>query len=93
VPLSEQQVSDRAYEDGISEAERYVREVRDEQRDDQLRSVRAGSAAGDRAFRLRLIDSVPRLALPGEEGFLEAATADTYLAAEEETLGLNAEAR
>jgi hypothetical protein len=33
----------------------------------------------------------PRLALPSEEGFLEAATSDTYLAVEEEALDLDTE--
>jgi hypothetical protein len=93
VPLSERQMSGREYENRISEVERYARDVREEQRDEQLRSVRAGFTIGDRASWLHLVDSMPRLVLPREEGFLEAATSDTYLAVEEETLDLNAEAQ
>ncbi|WP_167502500.1 hypothetical protein [Streptomyces malaysiensis] len=88
-PLSERPVSDRAYKDRIFEAERYMREVREERREEQLRAVRSGFTTGDRASWLHLLGSVPRLALPREEGFLEAATADTYLAVEEETLDLD----
>ncbi|MEU9498791.1 hypothetical protein [Streptomyces sp. NPDC048196] len=88
----ERQVSDRAYEERIAEGQEYVREVREEQRADQLRSVREGFTMGDSSSWMHLIDLAPRLALPEEEGFLEAATADTYLAVEEEALDLDAEA-
>lgn len=90
--LPERQMSDRVYEERIAEVQEYVREVREEQRDDQLRSVRDGFTTGDRGSWMHLIDLAPRLALPREEGFLEAATADTYLAVEEEALDLDAEA-
>ncbi|MFE2156599.1 hypothetical protein ACFW9M_02100 [Streptomyces lydicus] len=90
--LPERQMSDRAYEERIAEVQEYVREVREEQREDQLRSVRDGFTMGDRGSWMHLIDLAPRLALPREEGFLEAATADTYLAVEEEALDLDAEA-
>lgn len=92
VPVSGREMGDRAYEDRISEVQDYVREVREDQRDDQLRSVRAGFMRGDRASWLHLIDLAPRLAAPREDGFLEAATADTYLAVEEEALDLHIEA-
>ncbi|MCL7492849.1 hypothetical protein M8I34_15660 [Streptomyces sp. MCA2] len=90
--LPGRQMSDRAYEKRIAEVQEYLREVREEQRDDQLRSVRDGFTMGDRGSWMHLIDLAPRLALPREEGFLEAATADTYLAVEEEALDLDAEA-
>ncbi|WP_382465447.1 hypothetical protein ACFIN9_18145 [Streptomyces noursei] len=89
--LPDRQVSDRAYEERINEVQEYVREVREEQRDDQLRSVRDGFTMGASGSWMHLIDLAPRLALPSEEGFLEAATADTYLAVEEEALDLDAE--
>ncbi|WP_369391114.1 hypothetical protein AB5J72_28340 [Streptomyces sp. CG1] len=90
--LPGRQMSDRVYEERVAEFQEYVREVREEQRDDQLRSVRDGFTMGDRGSWMHLIDLAPRLALPREEGFLEAATADTYLAVEEEALDLDAEA-
>ncbi|MFC5147130.1 hypothetical protein [Streptomyces aureoversilis] len=92
VPMVERWVSDRAYKKRITEVQEYAREVREEQRDDQLRAVRAGFAMGNDSTWLRLIDLAPRLALPREEGFLEAATADTYLAVEEQALDLDSEA-
>ncbi|MFE9404391.1 hypothetical protein ACFYNY_21910 [Streptomyces sp. NPDC006530] len=87
----DQQMSDRAREERITEVQEYARKVREEQRDDQLRSVRAGFTMGDRGSWIHLIDLAPRLAVPREEGFLEAATSDTYLAVEEEALDLDAE--
>ncbi|WJY41162.1 hypothetical protein QT196_29965 [Streptomyces sp. P9-2B-2] len=90
--MPERQMSDRVYEERIAEVQEYVREVREEQRDDQLRSVRDGFTMGDSGSWMHLIDLAPRLALPREEGFLEAATADTYLAVEEEALDLDDEA-
>lgn len=91
VRLPEGQMSDRAYEERITEVQEYVRVVREEQRDDQLRSVRDGFTMGDSGSWTHLIDLAPRLALPREEGFLEAATTDTYLAVEEQALDLDAE--
>ncbi|WP_405798168.1 hypothetical protein [Streptomyces sp. NBC_01506] len=91
--LPERQMSDRAYVERIAEVQEYVREVREEQRDDQLRSVRDGFTMGGSGSWMHLIDLAPRLALPREEGFLEAATSDTYLAVEEEALDLEAEIR
>lgn len=89
--LLERQMSDRAYEERITEVQEYVREVREEQRDDQLRSVRDGFTMGGSGSWMHLIDLAPRLTLPREEGFLEAATSDTYLAVEEEALDLDAD--
>ncbi|WP_103533440.1 hypothetical protein [Streptomyces sp. SM11] len=87
----ERQMNDRAHEERIAEVQEYARRVREEQRDDQLRSVRAGFTMGGRGSWVHLIDLAPRLAVPGEEGFLEAATSDTYLAVEEEALDPDAE--
>ncbi|MFE2377316.1 hypothetical protein [Streptomyces sp. NPDC059398] len=87
----EREMSDRAREERAAAAQDYVRRVRAEQRDDQLRSVRAGFTSGDSGSWMHLVDLTPRLALPSEEGFLEAATSDTYLAVEEETLDLDIE--
>lgn len=91
--MPERQMSDRAYAERITEVHEYVREVREEQRDDQLRSVRNGFTMGGSGSWMHLIDLAPRLALPREEGYLEAATSDTYLAVEEEALDLDAEVR
>ncbi|MEU6824056.1 hypothetical protein ABZ921_25785 [Streptomyces atriruber] len=91
-PMSRPVASDRAYEDRILEVQEYVRAVRREERDEQLRSVRAGFREGSSAYWQHLIDRAPRLTRPGEEGFLEAATADTYLAVDAEALDLDAEA-
>ncbi|MGA4850277.1 hypothetical protein ACOBQB_30035 [Streptomyces sp. G5(2025)] len=85
----EGQMSDRAREERAAAAQEYARRVRAEQRDDQLRSVREGFTMGDSGSWMHLIDLAPRLALPSEEGFLEAATSDTYLAVEEEALDLD----
>ncbi|MFE2675932.1 hypothetical protein [Streptomyces hygroscopicus] len=87
----ERQMSVRAFEKRVTEVQEYVREAREEQRDEQLRAVRDGFTAGDSGSWTSLIDLAPRLALPREEGFLEAATTDTYLAVEEEALDLNTE--
>ncbi|MDI3417300.1 hypothetical protein [Streptomyces luteolus] len=87
----DRQKSDRAREERITEVQEYARRVREQQRDDQLRSVRDGFTMGDSGSWMHLIDLAPRLTFPREEGFLEAATSDTYLAVEEEALDLNAE--
>lgn len=88
---SERQMSTRSYEKRVTEVQEYVRAVREEHRDEQLRSVRDGFTTGDSGSWTNLIDLAPRLALPGEEGFLESATTDTYLAIEEEALDLDTE--
>ncbi|MFF7309212.1 hypothetical protein [Streptomyces sp. NPDC008137] len=85
----ERQMSDRVREERAAAAQEYARRVRAEQLDDQLRSVREGFTMGDSGSWMHLIDLTPRLALPSEEGFLEAATSDTYLAVEEEALDLD----
>ncbi|MEU0278419.1 hypothetical protein ACIQAD_11180 [Streptomyces sp. NPDC088551] len=90
--LPDRQMSDRAYEERITEVQEYMREVREEQRNDQLRSVREGFNMGSSRSWMHLIDLAPPLALPDEEeGFLEAATSDTYLAVEAEALDLDVE--
>ncbi|WP_159329669.1 hypothetical protein [Streptomyces tendae] len=85
----ERQMSDRVREERAAAAQEYARRVRAEQLNDQLRSVRRGFTMGDSGSWTHLIDLTPRLALPSEEGFLEAATSDTYLAVEEEALDLD----
>ncbi|MGP3977276.1 hypothetical protein ACTWQF_25355 [Streptomyces sp. 8N114] len=87
----EQQMSAGSYEKRVTEVQEYMREVREEQRHEQLRAVREGFTAGDSGSWTSLISLAPRLALPREEGFLEAATTDTYLAVEEEALDLDTE--
>ncbi|MGV9915114.1 hypothetical protein [Streptomyces tendae] len=85
----ERHMSDRVREERAAAAQEYARRVRAEQLNDQLRSVRRGFTMGDNGSWMHLIDLAPRLALPSEEGFLEAATSDTYLAVEEEALDLD----
>ncbi|MFK0129144.1 hypothetical protein ACIQRZ_02210 [Streptomyces rubiginosohelvolus] len=87
----ERHMSDRAREERTAAVQEYARRVRTEQQDDQLRSVREGFTMGARGSWMHLIDLTPRFALPSEEGFLEAATSDTYLAVEEEALDLDTE--
>ncbi|MFJ8254189.1 hypothetical protein [Streptomyces sp. NPDC094466] len=84
-------MSDDEREARFTEAQEYMRGVREEQRDDRLRSVRRGFTEGDVSSWELLIDQAPPLALPDEEGFLEAATSDTYLAVEKEALELDTE--
>ncbi|MFJ7075553.1 hypothetical protein [Streptomyces sp. NPDC098781] len=87
----DRQVSDRQYARQVSEARSLVQHLRADQRSEYLVAVRRGfSAGGDRTWE-QLIDVSPEPALPSEDGYLEAATTDTYLAVERTALDLDGE--
>ncbi|MFE2315911.1 hypothetical protein ACFXC8_22710 [Streptomyces sp. NPDC059441] len=84
----DRQVSDTRYERQAAEARSLVQHLRTEQRSDYLAAARRGFAAGDERTWEQLIDLSPEPAIPGQDGYLEAATTDTYLAVEETALDL-----
>ncbi|MFC5655030.1 hypothetical protein [Streptomyces nogalater] len=82
----DRQVSDARYERRAADARNLVRQIRAERRGDYLAAVQRGFAAGEERTWEQLIDHSPEPAVPGRDGYLEAATADTYLAVEEASL-------
>ncbi|MGW1976140.1 hypothetical protein [Streptomyces sp. NPDC001889] len=83
--------SERQYKRHIAERDERVRSHRERYRDDFGQAARRGFAAGDASPWEALISITPRLTSPSEDGFLEAATADTYLAVEQDSLDLDVE--
>ncbi|MET7387229.1 hypothetical protein ACFYPT_20525 [Streptomyces sp. NPDC005529] len=82
------QVSDAQYTRQVAKARSLVQHLRTEQRSGYLAAVQRGIAEGDRQTWEQLIDVSPEPAIPARDGYLEAATTDTYLAVEEAALDL-----
>lgn len=72
----------------VAKARSLVQHLRTEQRSGYLAAVRRGIAEGDQQTWEQLIDVSPKPAIPARDGYLEAATTDTYLAVEEAALDL-----
>ncbi|MFB7470822.1 hypothetical protein [Kitasatospora sp. NPDC056184] len=66
-----------------------LQEGRDRERGIRRGAVRRGFSRGRAESWAQLADVSPRVVVPAEEGFLEAATRDTYLAVEEHALDLD----
>lgn len=82
-------VSERQYERSVARRDERMRAYRERRRDDFRRAGRRGFEAGKESSWEELTQVTPRLTVPAEDGFLEAATADTYLAVEQEALDLD----
>ncbi|UFQ15732.1 MULTISPECIES: hypothetical protein [Streptomyces] len=89
VPALPGDVSERRYEKHLSERHEQVRGYRDRRRGDFRQAARRGFTAGKTSSWERFIEITPRLTSPAEDGYLEAATRDTYLAVEQESLDLD----
>lgn len=85
---ADRQVSDTRYAQQAAEARSLVQHLRTEQRSGYLTAVRRGFTEGDERTWEQLIDLSPEPAIPARDGYLEAATTDTYLAVEESALDL-----
>jgi len=82
-------VSEQRYEKHLAERHERVRGYRDRRRNDFRQAARRGFTAGETSPWERFIEITPELTSPAEDGFLEAATRDTYLAVEREALDLD----
>lgn len=83
--------SERQYENARAERYERVREYRDSHRDDLGQAVRRGFNTGKASPWETLTQTTPRLTASSEDGLLEAATTDTYLAVEQDALDLDVE--
>ncbi|MFI9366621.1 hypothetical protein ACIG5E_37065 [Kitasatospora sp. NPDC053057] len=88
VRRSEGRLTDREYERRIAERRESLRESRERERGSLHRAVRRGFSLGNAESWAQLAEVSPQLVLPAEDGFLEAATRDTYLAVEAQALDL-----
>ncbi|MDH6190261.1 hypothetical protein M2168_003293 [Streptomyces sp. CZ24] len=84
-------VSERQYERHMAERDERVRSHRERHRDAFGQAARRGFDSGDASPWEAFTPITPRLTSPSEDGFLEAATADTYLAVEQDSLDLDVE--
>ncbi|NYV73895.1 hypothetical protein [Streptomyces sp. UH6] len=84
------QVSATEYAQQAAEARGLVQQLRAEQRSSYLTAVRRGFTDGDECTWQQLLDLSPEPSVPSLEGYLEAATTDTYLAVDETALDLEA---
>ena len=64
-----------------------LRPLRDARLPRLRRTTREGFSHGSESGWEELIGGTPRFAIPADEGYLEAATADTYLAVRAESVG------
>jgi hypothetical protein len=80
-----------ATEDQAARWREELRPLRDTRLPELRRTTREGFARGSDTEWDDLIGGTPRFAIPIDEGYLEAATADTYLAVRAESVGRGGE--
>ncbi|MET9219095.1 hypothetical protein ABZX65_10090 [Streptomyces sp. NPDC003300] len=83
---SEIALSDSLYERRVRDRSEYLTMARNRERSRLGQAARRGFADGEETSWLQLTDVSPRLVLPDANGYLEAATPDTYLAVERESI-------
>jgi hypothetical protein len=83
---SEIALSDSLYERRVRDRFEYLNMTRNRERIRLGQAARRGFADGEESSWLHLTEVSPRLVLPDANGYLEAATPDTYLAVERESI-------
>ncbi|MEN8650030.1 hypothetical protein ABCR94_05140 [Streptomyces sp. 21So2-11] len=91
IMMAPSDVSERQYDRHVARRDERVRAFRERRQDDFRQAARRGFDEGEASPWEEFIQITPQLTVPAEDGFLEAATADTYLAVEQEALDLDAE--